>query len=75
MIGASRSMPPRNFAERSWLRRASIHPTLPRSVLISPLCATKRNGCARSQVGKVLVENRECTTAIADTMSSAWRSG
>ena len=34
---------------RSWLR-------LPRMVFISPLCASMRNGCASSQVGKVLVE-------------------
>ena len=29
---------------------------LPVSVLISPLCASIRNGCASRQVGKVLVE-------------------
>jgi hypothetical protein len=29
--------------------------------LISPLCARKRYGCARSQLGKVLVEKREWT--------------
>ena len=37
----------------SWL---FIQLTLPRSVLISPLCASTRNGCASRQVGKVLVE-------------------
>ena len=33
-----------------------IQLTLPVSVLISPLWASMRNGCARRQVGKVLVE-------------------
>src|SRR5512147_537429 len=37
----------------SWL---FIQLTLPRSVLISPLWASIRNGCASRQVGKVLVE-------------------
>ena len=36
--------------------RARIQLKLPRSVLISPLWQTNRNGCARSQVGNVLVE-------------------
>ena len=44
---------------------AFIQLTLPRMVLISPLCTRKRLGCARSQLGKVLVENRECTMASA----------
>lgn len=34
--------------------------TLPRSVLISPLWPKTRIGWARSQLGKVFVENREC---------------
>jgi hypothetical protein len=29
---------------------------LPHSVLISPLCASSRNGCASGQLGSVLVE-------------------
>ena len=29
---------------------------LPQRVLISPLCANRRNGCARGQLGSVLVE-------------------
>ena len=37
----------------SWLR---IQLMLPRSVLISPLWASMRNGCANCQLGKVLVE-------------------
>ena len=48
--------------------RARIQLTLPRSVLISPLWQTSRNGCARSHVGNVLVEKRWCTIASADTM-------
>jgi hypothetical protein len=39
MIGFSRSSPPENLALLSWLRRACIQLVLPRSVLISPLCA------------------------------------
>ena len=35
------------------------------TVLISPLCAMSRNGWASDQLGKVLVENRECTMARA----------
>ena len=35
-----------------------IQLTLPATVLISPLCASIRNGCASFQVGKVLVEYR-----------------
>ena len=33
-------------------------------VLISPLWPIILNGCARLQVGKVLVEKRECTRAM-----------
>ena len=51
------------LGEESTLSRASIHPRLPRIVLISPLCASRRKGCARLQVGKVLVLKRECTKA------------
>ena len=36
--------------------RALIQLTLPRSVLISPLCAIIRYGCESSQLGKVFVE-------------------
>ncbi len=38
--------------------RAAIQLTLPRSVLISPLWATMRYGCASFHDGKVLVEKR-----------------
>ena len=51
--------------------RARIQLTLPRSVLISPLWQIRRNGCARSQVGNVLVEKRWWTIASADTMLSS----
>ena len=47
----------------STLSRAFIQPRLPRMVLISPLWASSRKGCASDHVGKVLVEKRECTTA------------
>ena len=55
----------RSSSERSCGSRARIQLALPRTVLISPLCARKLNGCARSQVPSVLVEKRECTSAIA----------
>ena len=42
--------------------RACIQPRLPRMVLISPLCASRRKGCARLQVGKVFVLNLLCTS-------------
>ena len=45
--------------------RARIQLTLPRSVLISPLCAISRYGCASSQLGNVFVEKREWTSASA----------
>ena len=50
-------------SELRTLSRACIHPRLPRIVLISPLCANRRKGCARLHVGNVLVEKRECTNA------------
>ena len=50
--------------------RAIIRSTLPRMVLISPLCRMSRLGWARSQLGKVLVEKRECTMAMALVKSS-----
>ena len=45
------------------LSRASIQPRFPRMVLISPLCASRRKGCARLQVGNVFVLKREWTMA------------
>ena len=52
-----------NAGEERTLSRASIQPRLPWMVLISPLCANKRNGWARLHVGNVLVLKRECTNA------------
>ena len=62
MMGRISFTSPRRGVE-STASRASIQPRLPRMVLISPLCAKRRNGCARLHVGNVLVEKRECTTA------------
>ncbi len=51
---SSIASPNTSLASRvSWL---FIQLMLPRSVLISPLWARMRNGCASCQVGKVLVE-------------------
>jgi hypothetical protein len=44
------------------------------TVLISPWWAMKRFGWARDQLGKVLVENRWCTSASADSNSGSLRS-
>ena len=52
-----------NAGVDSTLSLASIQARLPRMVLISPLCASRRNGCAKLQVGNVLVLKRECTNA------------
>ncbi len=52
----SRSSP--SHFERMACWRAAIQLMLPRTVLISPLWAIMRKGCARSHVGKVLVEKR-----------------
>src|SRR5438874_7475926 len=55
--------------------RARIQLRLPRTVLISPLCATYRYGWASGQDGSVLVENRECTRASAVPNLGSARSG
>lgn len=55
--------------------RARIQFSLPVTVLISPLCAIRRNGCASGQDGKVLVENLECTMPSALHIRSSARSG
>ena len=62
-------------SEDSSASRARIQLRLPMTVLISPLWAMKRNGWESGQLGKVLVENRECTTASADATRSSTRSG
>ncbi len=55
----------------TWLEmdssRASMESVLPLMVLISPLCRIKRLGCARIQLGLVLVEKRLCTMPMADS--------
>jgi len=53
-------------AETSDASRERIWFLLPRSVLISPLWQSARKGCARLQLGNVLVEKRECTSARCD---------
>ena len=65
-IGNSFSMssPKSSLSMTPW--RAFIQLMLPRRVLISPLWLMKRFGCARSQLGKVFVEKRECTIARWD---------
>ncbi len=55
--------------------RARIQLRLPLIVLISPLWAAYRYGCASGQDGKVFVENRECTSARADEYLTSDRSG
>ena len=63
---------------RSVARRASlarIQFRLPWTVLISPLWAIRRYGWARGHEGNVLVENLECTRAMALTTRSSVRSG
>jgi len=55
--------------------RARIQLRLPLTVLISPLWASSRYGCANSQAGNVLVENREWTSTRALVTRSSSRSG
>ena len=43
-------------SDSSWHWRARIQLRLPCTVLISPLCAIMRNGCASGHDGKVFVE-------------------
>src|SRR3954463_13007386 len=75
MIGLKSSMASPNTSDLSIDSRASIHARLPDSVLISPLCEMRRNGCARSHEGKVLVEKRECTIASFEVQRASLRSG
>ena len=74
-IGKSRSRSPGIRSEASSASRARIQLRLPMTVLISPLWAMNRNGWASGQLGKVFVENRECTTASAEATRSSVRSG
>ena len=64
-IGESLLRSPGMLALASIASRACMRLRLPRTVLISPLWATKRNGCASGQDGKVLVEKRLWTIAMA----------
>ena len=50
--------------------RACMRSKLPRMVLISPLWRSILWGCAFDQLGKVLVEKRECTIAILEVYFS-----
>ena len=74
-IGKIRSRSPGIRSDLSSASRARIQLRLPMTVLISPLWAMKRNGCDSGQLGNVLVEKRECTTAIALSTRSSTRSG
>src|SRR5499427_9266726 len=73
-IGQSLLMSLPNSGDETEACRAAIQLTLPRSVLISPLCATMRYGWASFQDGKVLVEKRWCTSAIAEVRRGSVRS-
>ena len=74
-IGNSRSRSPGMTSLASSASRARIQLRLPITVLISPLWAIIRNGCASSQAGNVLVEKRECTTTSALAIRSSSSSG
>ncbi len=54
--------------------RARIQFRLPANVLISPLWARYRYGWASGQLGKVLVENREWTSASPDSNEGSRKS-
>ena len=75
MIGSTFGRSSPNSSDASCDSRARIQLTLPRSVLISPLWAMSRYGCASSQVGNVFVEKREWTSASADFVRESCRSG
>ena len=62
-------------AEVSSGSRALIQLRLPSSVLISPLCATSRNGWASFQLGSVFVAKRWWNSATEATVRSSSRSG
>ena len=56
MIGFTSASASPNASEAMRISWLFIQLTLPFSVLISPLCASMRNGCARRHCGNVLVE-------------------
>ena len=74
-IGNSRARSPGITSLESLLSRARIQFRLPFTVLISPLCATSRNGWASGQEGNVFVEKRECTIASSVANLRSERSG
>ena len=65
----------RRGRRRAGTRGPRIQLRLPLTVLISPLCATKRYGWASGQLGKVFVEKREWTSATAVAKRRSDRSG
>ncbi len=74
-IGKIRSRSPGMRSDASSASRARIQFRLPCTVLISPLWARYRYGWASGHDGNVLVENRLCTSASADSSRSSSRSG
>ena len=74
IAGSTLCIWPFKYSDSIFSSLASILSAFPRMVLISPLCTINRFGCARSQLGLVFVEKRECTMAMADTKSPLWRS-
>ena len=74
MAGSTLCIWPFRYTDSIFSSLASILSALPRMVLISPLCTMRRLGWARSQLGLVLVEKRECTMAMADWKSSLCKS-
>ena len=60
--------------EENIASRAVIQLMLPRRVLISPLCITKRYGCASFQEPRVFVLNREWIRANEVTSEGSTRS-
>src|SRR5215469_6154782 len=75
MTGTIFLMSPLNKGDLKLDCAECIQLTFPRNVLISPLCAMYRFGCARSQLGNVLVENREWTSASAVVIVGSLKSG
>ena len=73
-IGSSGVMSP-SSSDSSWDCRARIQLRFPPTVLISPLWASIRSGCASGHDGKVFVEYREWTTASSEAKRSSCRSG
>lgn len=73
-IGYSNSRSSPNFCDCMLPSLDRAHALLPRTVLISPLWAAQRIGCARSHDGNVLVENREWTRQKCDANMAWFRS-